>query len=100
MADATIDLLKTHFRQLRLPTMSREFEKLARDAAATNQNYFEFLLRLDRARAGDPRRQRDLRRRIKNAEVPGLEGLRHLRLQCPAAALQAEGPGAGALRMD
>ena len=28
MADAVIDLLKAHFRQLRLPTMSQEFEKL------------------------------------------------------------------------
>ena len=36
MADAMIDLLKTHFRQLRLPTMGQEFERLARDAAATN----------------------------------------------------------------
>jgi DNA replication protein DnaC len=49
MADATTDLLKSHFRQLRLPSMSREFERLARDAAATNQNYFEFLLRLTEA---------------------------------------------------
>ena len=29
MADVTIELLKTHFRQLRLPTMGQEFEKLA-----------------------------------------------------------------------
>ncbi len=29
MADVTIELLKSHFRQLRLPTMGREFEKLA-----------------------------------------------------------------------
>ena len=28
MADVTIELLKTHFRQLRLPTMGREFERL------------------------------------------------------------------------
>ena len=35
MADVTIELLKTQLRQLRLPTMGREFEKLARDAAAT-----------------------------------------------------------------
>ena len=38
MADPTIDVLKDHFRQLRLPTMGQEFETLARDAAATNQN--------------------------------------------------------------
>ena len=30
MADVTIDLLKTHLRQLRLPTMGAEFERLAR----------------------------------------------------------------------
>src|ERR1700693_392145 len=46
MADVTDELLKTQLRQLRLPTMGREFEKLARDAAATNQNYAQFLLRL------------------------------------------------------
>jgi DNA replication protein DnaC len=46
MADATIELLKTQLRQLRLPTMGREFEKLARDAAATNQTFAQFLLRL------------------------------------------------------
>jgi hypothetical protein len=32
MADVTTELLKTEFRQLRLPTMSREFDRLARDA--------------------------------------------------------------------
>jgi DNA replication protein DnaC len=46
MGDATNELLKTQLRQLRLPTMGREFEKLARDAAAANQNYGQFLLRL------------------------------------------------------
>jgi hypothetical protein len=48
-ADAVVDLLKTHFRQLRLPTMGREFERLARDAAATNQNFIQFLLGLTQA---------------------------------------------------
>ena len=46
MADVTIELLKTQLRQLRLPTMGREFEKLARDAAASNQTFAQFLLRL------------------------------------------------------
>lgn len=36
MADVTNGLLRTQLRQLRLPTMGREFETLARDAAATN----------------------------------------------------------------
>ena len=46
MADVTIELLKTQLRQLRLPTMGKEFEKLARDAASTNQTFAQFLLRL------------------------------------------------------
>src|SRR5260370_20623021 len=46
MADVTIDLLKAQLRQLRRPTMGREFEKLARDAAASNQTFAQFLLRL------------------------------------------------------
>ena len=46
MADATIELLRAQLRQLRLPTMGREFEKLARDAAASNQTFAQFLLRL------------------------------------------------------
>lgn len=46
MADVTTELLKAQLRQLRLPTMGREFEKLARDAAASNQTFAQFLLRL------------------------------------------------------
>ena len=46
MADLTIDVLKDYFRQLRLLKMDKEFETLARDAAATNQNFFQFLFRL------------------------------------------------------
>lgn len=46
MADVTTELLKAHFRQLRLPTMGREFETLARDAAAADQTFAQLLLRL------------------------------------------------------
>ena len=46
MADVTNELLKAQLRQLRLPTMGREFEKLTRDAAASNQTFAQFLLRL------------------------------------------------------
>ena len=72
MADVTIDLLKDHFRQLRLPTMSQEFEKLARDAAATNQNYFQFLLRLTELELGT-RAANAIATRIKNAGFPVLK---------------------------
>jgi DNA replication protein DnaC len=72
MADVTIDLLKAHFRQLRLPTMSQEFEKLARDAAATNQNYFQLLLRLTELELG-ARAANTIATRIKNADFPVLK---------------------------
>lgn len=49
MADVTMDLLKTQLRQLRLPTMGREFERLARDAASSDQNFAQLLLRLTEA---------------------------------------------------
>ncbi len=49
MADVTADLLKTQLRQLRLPTMGREFERLARDAASSDQNFAQLLLRLTEA---------------------------------------------------
>jgi len=74
MSDVVIDVLKTHFRQLRLPTMSQEFEKLARDAAATNQNYFQFLLRLTELELGN-RAANAIATRIKNAGFPVLKDL-------------------------
>src|SRR5262249_16501550 len=69
MADVTTDLLKTHFRQLRLPTMGREFETLARDAAASNQTFAQFLLRLtERERAA--RAPTPVSPRTTNADFP------------------------------
>ena len=46
MADVMIESLRAQLRQLRLPTMGREFEKLARDATTGNQTFIQFLLRL------------------------------------------------------
>jgi DNA replication protein DnaC len=65
MVEVTIDLPKAHFRQLHLPTMSQEFEKLARDAVI-NQNYFQFLLRLTELELGN-RAANAIAARIKNA---------------------------------
>jgi DNA replication protein DnaC len=72
MADATIDLLKAQLRQLRLPTIGREFETMARDAAATNQNYFEFLLRLTEIELAT-RNANAIATRIKEAKFPVLK---------------------------
>jgi DNA replication protein DnaC len=74
MADPTIDLLKNHLRQLRLPTMGREFEKLARDAAATNQTFIQFLFRLTETELAT-RSANAIASRIKNAEFPVLKDL-------------------------
>jgi DNA replication protein DnaC len=72
MADATIALLQAHFRQLRLPTMGAEFERLARDAAATNQTFVQFLLRLTELELAT-RAANAVATRIKNAEFPVLK---------------------------
>ena len=72
MADVTIDLLKTHFRQFHLPTMGTEFEKLARDAAATNQTFVQFLLRLTELELA-ARAAHAVARRIKEAGFPVLK---------------------------
>jgi DNA replication protein DnaC len=46
MADNQHMLIRAHLKQLRLPAMAAEFEKLAREAAAANEGYPQYLLRL------------------------------------------------------
>ena len=72
MADVTIELLRTHFRQLRLPTMGQEFERFAHDAAATNQTFVQFLLGLTEIEL-ETRAANAVATRIKNAEFPVLK---------------------------
>jgi len=48
-AETTPLLLKTNLKQLKLPTMLSEWEKLAREAAANNEGYENYLLRLTEA---------------------------------------------------
>ena len=42
-------MLKSNLKQLRLPTMCAEFEKLAREASSANENYEQYLLRMTAA---------------------------------------------------
>src|ERR1700746_1197790 len=70
MADITDELLKTQLRQLRLPTMGREFEKLARDAASGHQTFAQFLLRLTELELA-ARATNAVATRIKDAGLPG-----------------------------
>jgi hypothetical protein len=46
MTQLTALLLRANLKQLKLPTMSAECEKLAREAAANNEPYEGYLLRL------------------------------------------------------
>ncbi len=45
-ANNTHLLLRSNLKQLRLPAMGAEFEKLAREAASANENFEQYLLRL------------------------------------------------------
>ena len=46
MADNKHMLLRANLKQLKLPAMGAEFEKLAREAAEANEDYEQYLLRL------------------------------------------------------
>src|SRR4051794_17567321 len=72
MTDPTTDLLKAQLKQLRLPEMVQELEKLSREAAAANQNYEQFLLQLTEIELA-ARAANALATRIKNAGFPVLK---------------------------
>jgi DNA replication protein DnaC len=69
MADVAIELLRAHFRQLRLPTMGQEFERLARDVAVGNQTFIQFLLGLTELELA-ARAANAVAARIRNADFP------------------------------
>jgi len=62
-------LLKANLKQLRLPTMLAEFEKLSREAAAANEDYPQYLLRLTELELAT-RQSNALVARIKQAAFP------------------------------
>jgi DNA replication protein DnaC len=69
MSETTSLLLKGNLKQLRLPTMSAEFEKLGREAAAANETYEQYLLRLTELEVA-ARSANALAARIKQAAFP------------------------------
>jgi DNA replication protein DnaC len=62
-------LLKANLKQLRLPTMHAEFEKLAREAATADESYEQYLLRLTELEVA-ARSANVLKARIKQADFP------------------------------
>jgi DNA replication protein DnaC len=69
MSDPVTDLVKAHLKQLRLPAMARELERLSREAAASDTSYEQFLLRLAEAELAT-RAANALEKRIKDAAFP------------------------------
>jgi DNA replication protein DnaC len=65
-------LIKANLKQLRLPAMHAEFEKLARDAASSNESYEQFLLRLTELEV-TARSANVIKARIKAADFPVLK---------------------------
>ena len=62
-------LLKANLKQLRLPTIGAEFEKLAREATASNQTFEHYLLRLTELEVAT-RQSNALATRIRQADFP------------------------------
>lgn len=62
-------LLNTYLKQLRLPTILRNYEALAREAAETNQTFEEFLCCLVEQEVIQ-RDDNNLKRRLKHARFP------------------------------
>ncbi len=62
-------LLKANLKQLRLPTITAEFEKPAREATASNQTFEQYLLRLTELEVAT-RQSNALATRIRQADSP------------------------------
>lgn len=69
MSDPNVMLLKNNLKRLRLPTVSAEFQALAREAAAANEDYERYLLRLTELEIA-ARQTNALKSRIKQAGFP------------------------------
>ena len=74
MAEAPEILLRHHLKKLKLPTVLREHEKLARNCAAENVDHVRYLARLVELELLD-REARMIDRRIKAARFPAVKSL-------------------------
>lgn len=67
-------LLEHHLKQLRLPTILREYASIARSCASDQADYATYLLRLTERELND-RQQKAAQRRIKSARFPIIKTL-------------------------
>ena len=74
MTDTPQVLLAHHLKALKLPTVLREYDKVARQCAAEGADYPRYLLRLAELELID-RERRMVERRIKAAKFPTVKSL-------------------------
>jgi hypothetical protein len=74
MTDTPKLLLAHHLKTLKLPTVLREFDKVAQQCAAEGLDHVQFLARLVELELID-RERRMIERRIKAAKFPAVKGL-------------------------
>jgi len=74
MSDTPQVLLAHHLKALKLPTLLREYDKVARQCAAEGVDHVRFLLRLVELEVID-RERRMIERRIKAAKFPAVKSL-------------------------
>ena len=74
MTQAPQILLDHRLKSLRLPTVLREYDKLARQCATEGQDHVQFLARLVELEMID-RERRMIERRIKAAKFPAVKSL-------------------------
>ena len=77
-------LLKANLKQLRLPTIGAEFEKLAREATASNQTFEQYLLRLTELEVAT-RQSNAMTARIRQADFPVEKDLENFDFSVPSA---------------
>src|SRR5277367_4343710 len=81
MADNKNLLLRANLKQLKLPTIGAEFEKLAREAAAANEGFEQYLLRLTELEV-TARSSKALQARIRQASFPVAKDLDTFDFSC------------------
>lgn len=78
MTEVTVDtpqvLLRHHLKKLKLPTILRDYEKIARQCAEENVDFVAFLLRLVERELLE-REGRMIERRIRDAKFPAIKSL-------------------------
>ena len=73
-ADTPQVLLRHHLKKLKLPTILRDYEKIARQCAEENTDFVTFLLRLVERELLE-REGRMIERRIRDAKFPAIKSL-------------------------